>query len=51
MKPPIIALCLVVVNSGDGNGVGLGVEIQNWMLLIYINAMEPFEGSNYKNEK
>jgi len=34
MKPPIIALSLVVVNSGDGNSVGLCVEIQNWMLLI-----------------
>jgi hypothetical protein len=34
MKPPIIALSLVVVNSGDANSVGLCVEIQNWMLLI-----------------
>jgi len=34
MKPPIITLSLVVVNSGDGNSVGLCVEIQNWMLLI-----------------
>jgi hypothetical protein len=34
MKPPIIALNLIVVNSGGGNSVELGVEIQNWMLLI-----------------
>jgi hypothetical protein len=34
MKPPIIALNLIVVNSGDGNSVGLGIEIQNWTLLI-----------------
>ena len=38
----------------------LGIEIQNWMLLIgfivalwliYIIAMGPFEGSNIKNRK
>ena len=56
MKPPIITLSLVVVNSGDGNSVGLCVEIQNWMLLIgfmwiaYIIAMEPFERLSQKNQ-